>query len=133
MAETDSKQRDRFSELTNHIAADTGFCRSAGPRRNTDPLRRFFPDFIERDLIVPMDFHFCAQFTEVLDEVISKGVVVVDHEEHRHECRSRFLRGQLSLLRLPSPNLSALDVTCLDLRAIEFYSQNRDLYLPLYS
>jgi hypothetical protein len=34
------------------------------------------------NLVVAMDLHLDLHFTQILDEVISKGVVVVDDQHH---------------------------------------------------
>ena len=33
-------------------------------------------------LIVAMDLHVSAQLTEILHQVIGKGIVIVDHQQH---------------------------------------------------
>jgi hypothetical protein len=39
-------------------------------------------DLVDRNLIVAEYPHVFTQFPEVLHEVIGKGVIVVDHQEH---------------------------------------------------
>ena len=86
VTEANPEEGNVFSKFPNYIATDSGFSRGAGTGGNTDLRRRFFADFIERDLVVSMHLHLRAQFSEVLDEVVGERVVVVDDEQHRREC-----------------------------------------------
>lgn len=86
-----------LSEFLNDRTTDPRFGRSAGPGGDADSGGRFFPDLFKSDLVVAMDLHFHTQFSKVLNQVVGEGIVVVDHEQHNRECRSRFFRGQLSL------------------------------------
>jgi hypothetical protein len=133
MTKTNAEKWSGFSEFADHITADACFRGGAGTGGNTDSLGRFFADFVERDLIVPVNLHLCAQFTEVLDEIVGKGIVVVDHKEHRPECRIRLRFGQLTLFKSLVMFIRVVAVTWLDLKAIKFYSLKQDSYLSTLS
>ena len=80
--ETDPEQRDAAGEPRDHLVGDPGLHRAARPGRDDDLLRRQRFDLIHRDLVVAVDLDHLAQLPEVLHEVVSEGIVVVDHEQH---------------------------------------------------
>ncbi len=54
----------------------------AGPRRKNERRRLFRRDFVDRNLVVARDFHFRAQRTERLNEVVCERIVIVNEEYH---------------------------------------------------
>jgi hypothetical protein len=40
-------------------------------------------DFADRHFVVAANFHLRAQFAEILDEVVSERIVVIENEDHR--------------------------------------------------
>lgn len=87
VSETDAEDRGVVSEFTNHVATDAGFFRGAGTGGNTDPFGIHVSYFFQRDLIVSMDLHFRAQFSEKLNEVVGERIVIVDDQQHSDEFR----------------------------------------------
>lgn len=83
VTEADAQQGDTSGEVSDSGDGDTGLIGGTGSGRYDDVVRVEGFDLIQRDLIVAHDADFLTQFSEVLDEVIGKGVVVIDHEEHR--------------------------------------------------
>ncbi len=73
MAQADSQHRDFAVEVFDRLGGDAvildGFAGAGGD----DQVIRFEGDqFVERDLVIAEDFDVCAQFAEVLDEVVGK-------------------------------------------------------------
>jgi len=86
MAEADSEERhfvlSPARKMADDVNADAGFLRSAGPRRNNDALRMHRFDRVHGHLVVAANFDLLAQFTEILDKVVSKRIVVIEDEDH---------------------------------------------------
>jgi len=82
MSETNSQDWNFAREVPNQVDADTGFLRCAWSRRDHDSLRLHRLNFVDRDLIVAPNFHLRAKFSEILDEVVGKGIVIVENEDH---------------------------------------------------
>src|SRR5579864_1183801 len=80
VSEAYAEHRSSSREVTNEFDADTSFMRRAGAGRDYDPLRPHRFDFFHCDLIITANFHLRAQFAEILDQVISEGVVVIENE-----------------------------------------------------
>ena len=60
--------------------ADSGLLRRAGTGRNHDVLRPHFLDLVECDAIVATHFELLPHLAQILREVISKGIVVVEYQ-----------------------------------------------------
>lgn len=82
MAEADSKSGNARSKFFDHSTTDARLLWRAGTGGNADMIRLLFGDLIESDLIIPVNLHLRTHLSEVLDEVVGKGVVVVDDQEH---------------------------------------------------
>ncbi|MNT61924.1 hypothetical protein D3C72_1995990 [compost metagenome] len=61
---------------------DAGFGGRAGAGRHADLVRVQRGDFFQRDLVVAGHAHIHTQFAKILDQVVGKGIVVVDHQQH---------------------------------------------------
>ena len=61
---------------------DAGLGRRARAGRHADAVGVERGDLFQGDLVVARHAHVLAQFTEVLDQVVGKRVVVVDHQQH---------------------------------------------------
>ena len=70
-------------EAADDVVADAGFGGGAGAGGDADALGGEAGDFLDGDFVVALHEGIGAEFAEVLDEVVGKGVVVVDDEEHR--------------------------------------------------
>ena len=66
--------------MADEVDADARFVRSTRPGRNDDAFRMQIFDFFHRDLIVAAHLNLRAQFADVLDQVVSEGIVVVENE-----------------------------------------------------
>ena len=83
MAETDAENRHDAFHRANQFLGDARVLRLAGARGNHDAAvipRRQFPD---RRHIVPHDLDLRAQLREKLVHIISKGIVIIQEEQHR--------------------------------------------------
>ena len=57
-------------------------CGVQGPGEIDDAVGVHGLDLADRDLVVPADDYVRTQFAQVLHQVIGKGVVVVEDEDH---------------------------------------------------
>src|SRR5579864_6030430 len=80
VSEAYAKHRSSSREVANEFDADASFMGRTGAGRDHDPLRPHRIDFFYGDLIITANFHLRAQFAEILDQVISEGVVVIENE-----------------------------------------------------
>ena len=56
--------------------------RRARPRRDDDALRLQVLDLGRRDLIIATHLDFLPKLAQVLHEVVSEGIVVIENENH---------------------------------------------------
>ena len=82
MSETHAEQWDLAGERLDHIEGNPGFVRIAGTGRYDDSCRCEFLDLGRRNLVIAMHAHVGAELAEILDEVVGKRIVVVDHQQH---------------------------------------------------
>ena len=82
MTEADAEGGNAGSKLLDHRTTDARLLGCAGTGGNADVIRLLFSDLFKRDLVISVDLHLRAHLAEVLDEVVGKGVVVVDDQEH---------------------------------------------------
>ena len=68
--------------MADQFDADAGFLRSAGSGRNDDALGVHRLDLSDGHFVVAANLDFGAQFAQVLDEVVSERIVVVEDEDH---------------------------------------------------
>src|SRR5579871_370370 len=68
--------------MADQIDTDAGLLGCAGPRGNQNPIGIQALDFFWSYLIVTANLDLYAQFTEILDEVIGKRIVVIQDEDH---------------------------------------------------
>jgi hypothetical protein len=82
VTEADAEDRNPAGETFDQRLGNTGLRRRARTRRDHDLLRRQRLDLVGRDLVVANDVHIRAEFRQILYNVESKRVVVVDHQQH---------------------------------------------------
>ncbi len=80
--QTDAENRALTGEVLDEINADASLMRCARPRRDQDVIRPEALDFLRGDLVIAADLHFFTQFTKILDQVVSEGIVIVEDENH---------------------------------------------------
>ena len=68
--------------MADQFDADAGFLRSAGSGRNHDALGMHRLDLSDGHLVVAAHLDLGAQFAQVLDQVVSERIVVVEDEDH---------------------------------------------------
>src|SRR5688572_14180634 len=82
MAEADTEKGQAPGEMRDRFDGNAGFIGRARARRNDDACRLQRLDVLDRDLIVAIDADVLALFPEILNEIVGKRVVIVDHEQH---------------------------------------------------
>src|SRR5258705_5148053 len=83
VAEADAEDRRRRAEATDDLERHARLIGIARTRRDHDALGSLGDDGVTAERVVAHDLERRAQLTEVLDEVVGKGIVVVDDEDHR--------------------------------------------------
>src|ERR1039457_1436851 len=83
MAKTDAQDGDLSGEMCNAGDGNAGLFGRAGAGRDDEAsgLKRFY--FRQGDSVVAVNLHIFTKLAEVLNDVIGKGVVVVDHQQHK--------------------------------------------------
>src|SRR5690606_37337920 len=84
MAQAYAQNRDAGLETVDHCQADARLIGRAGAGRQHDGLRRHGGDLLKRDLVVTLDDDIGAQFSEEVDEIVGKTVVIIDDEKAGH-------------------------------------------------
>jgi hypothetical protein len=68
--------------MADQFDADAGFPRRAGSGRYDDTFRMHRLDLFDGHFVVAANLNPSAQFAQVLDEVVSKRIVVIEDEDH---------------------------------------------------
>src|SRR5713101_2359732 len=89
VSEADSEHGHFAREVADQFDADAGFLRSAGSGRNHDARGVHRLDLSDRHFVVAANLYPGAQFAQVLDEVVSERIVVIEDEDHGK--RPRFI------------------------------------------
>lgn len=79
MTEANAEYGQFAGELLDDSERDSRVIRSAWTRRDHNFFRLLAFDLSEVNFVVAINLNNGAEFTEVLDEVVSEGVVVVDY------------------------------------------------------
>ena len=79
MAQTDSQNRHLPGKVLYHLNRHAGFFRSAWPGGYNYSFRFQLLDLGYRYLVVPEYLNVFSQFAKVLDQVVGKRIIVVDH------------------------------------------------------
>jgi hypothetical protein len=82
VSQANSKNRKSSRQPLNQFNRNPCFQRRARPRRNHDSLRFASSDFFDGNLVVAMHFHFAAQLSQILGQVVGKRIVVVEQQNH---------------------------------------------------
>src|SRR6266480_2537957 len=78
MTKANAQNGNLLTKTQNDFLTNASFARCAGARGNANVLRSYRSDFINRDFIVAFDQHITASLAEILCEVVSERIVVVD-------------------------------------------------------
>jgi len=82
VAEAHTKDGKFSGEALDQLHGNARLLRRAWPWRNHNPFRLFPRDIFNADLIVAMHFHLASQLAQILRQVVSKRVVVVEQQNH---------------------------------------------------
>ena len=82
VTQADTKDRRAGLEVLDRLQANTGLVWGARTRGQDDCYGVYTLDLFDRDRIVAHDFCFTTKLPEVPSEVVDKGVVVVDDQNH---------------------------------------------------
>jgi len=82
MAEADAEQRNLARERADRRRRNPGLRRRSRPGRDDEIVGRKLGDLGKRNRVVAKHLHVLTEFAEILHEVVSEGIVVVDHQQH---------------------------------------------------
>ena len=82
VAETDPQNGELPSKTLDQFHGNTGFLGSTRTGGNYDAFGLAADNFFDRNFVVAMDFDLATQFAEILREVVSERVVVVEKQDH---------------------------------------------------
>src|SRR6266545_2327466 len=82
MSQAHTQHRERCAKPANHVDRYAGVLRSSGSWRDQKPVRSEGVDVIQRGLVVPAHRYLCPELAQVLHEVVSKRVVIIDYKDH---------------------------------------------------
>jgi len=84
MAEAYAKQRQAAFQPLAAFDRDASLTRRARAGGNDDSLRFAFQDFVNRDLVVAMDFNVerRVDLAQPLHEIVGERVVIIDEQDH---------------------------------------------------
>src|SRR5574341_566986 len=77
MSQADSQNGGYSSSLFDKVIHDSGVLRPSRSRREDDSYRTQPFDFFDSDFIVTKDLNVSAQFVQILREIVSKRIVIV--------------------------------------------------------
>ncbi len=105
---------------------DPRLIRGPRPRRDHNSFRVQLGDSSNIDLVIPENFDVLSQFAQVLDKIVGKGIVIIDHQNHFRTSKpslghfhgfnqsSRLVDGLLKFLfrdRIGNNSAAGLDVS----------------------
>ncbi len=83
MSKAHAQDRNLTREVPNEVDADSRILRCAPAWRNNDALRVHRLHIGDSYLVVAAYLDLGPQFSEILNEVVSEGIVIVEYEDHR--------------------------------------------------
>ena len=82
MSEADAQRWDLGAECADNFVGQTRFARRTRTRRDKDSVGVQAPNCCESNLIISMNLHVHAHFSQVLHEVVRERIVVIDDQQH---------------------------------------------------
>src|SRR3954463_13688215 len=82
MSQAHAQHRTLAGKMFDQVNADPSLLRRAGSWRNQDMAGLHFFNFLRRNLIVAAHLYLLAQLAQVLDQVVSEGIVIIEDENH---------------------------------------------------
>ena len=82
MPEANAQDRKFPGETLDQLHGNAGLLGRARPRGNDNLVRLALGDFLDGDFVVAVHLHLTAKLTEILSQVVGKGVVVVEQQDH---------------------------------------------------
>jgi hypothetical protein len=79
MPKTDTQDRELSGKMVYGLHRDPCFSGRAGPGRDDHTVRPDLLDLIQGNLVITVDDQLFTQFPQILNKVVGKGVIIVDH------------------------------------------------------
>src|SRR5436305_7727389 len=106
MPKADPKNRDLPRKVFDQINADSSLLWSAWAGRDQDMIGLSLFDFFRSDLVIAAHLDLLPQFAQVLHQVVSERIVVVEDEDHA-KTRTQFSRQPRPYFVRSSSNTAA--------------------------
>ncbi len=100
MPQTHAEDGRAASHPADQFDADARILRRARAGRDDDALRAQRFHLGHAHLVVAAHIHLRPQFTEILDEVVGEGIVVIEDEDHQTQSVSRSVSQSVSAVGL---------------------------------
>jgi len=91
----DAQKRDLPRKMLDQIDADSRFLWSAGAGRDQDVIRFSLFNLFRSDLVVAANLDLAPQFANVLHQVVSERIVIVEDKDHAKTYITRFRISKL--------------------------------------
>src|SRR3954468_8028619 len=82
MSQAHAQHRTLAGEMLDQINADARLLRRAGSGRNQNMAGAPFPNVFRGGLVIAAHLYLLSQLAQILDQVVSEGIVVVQDEDH---------------------------------------------------
>ena len=82
MSQADAQHRKLAGKVPDQINADAGLLRRTGAGRDNDAVRTHGFDLRRNDLVIAAHLYLLPQFSQLLHQVVGKGIVVIENEYH---------------------------------------------------
>ncbi len=92
MPKADTHNRHLAGEVLDYIDRQASFSWGAGPGGDEDAFWFIRFNLLDADLVVTMHQNVRFQFTQVLDKIEGKGIVVIEDQHHR---RAKYSSGSV--------------------------------------
>src|SRR4029453_10975203 len=82
MSQANTQNWDPCAKRQNDVFTDPRLARCARAWRNANMLRRQCLNFLQRNRVISPNDKFTAKLAEILREIVSKRVVIIDQQQH---------------------------------------------------
>src|SRR5436853_3013925 len=82
VSQTDAQDRFLGLKILDQFQGNAGLVRRSWSRRDHNAVRIPAFNFGNLDLIIAVNFRVLAQFSQILDEIIGKRIIVIDYQNH---------------------------------------------------
>src|ERR1700736_513424 len=96
MSQADPQYGNARSKMANKLVADSSFVGRSRSWRNANFFRVQQLNFFDRRAIIPSNDQFRAEFSKVLNKVVSERIVIVEDQNHKI-CSARSMARKVAI------------------------------------